>query len=155
MNKYNIKIIEPVIAASVCRNITSTLPEWFGIPEANERYEKGMLERVSLVASIDDDYIGLIALEMQFPNNVNIYWMAVQKKYHGQGVGTSLIEAAEKYCHDRGYNSMTVETVSSKQNDRNYLKTYNFYKKIGFVPLFEMYTYGPDNLMVYMQKIID
>jgi hypothetical protein len=49
---------------------------------------------------------------------------------------------------------MTVETLSPKQNDSNYLKTYQFYEKLGFNSLFDMHTYDLENLMVYMQKTI-
>jgi GNAT superfamily N-acetyltransferase len=78
--------------------------------------------------------------------------MAVKKDHHGKKVGASLIDAAEIYCRTHGYTSLTVETLSPKENDKNYLNTYIFYVAIGFKPLFELYTCGPDHLMIYMQK---
>ena len=33
MKNLIIKLIDPTIAMEVCRSITVTLPEWFGIPE--------------------------------------------------------------------------------------------------------------------------
>lgn len=88
----NIELVEPTVAEKICRNLSSDLPKNFGIPEANERYAMGMLERVSYVAKIN--------------------------------------------------------------NDANYLKTYQFYEKTRFKPLFELNTYGPDFLMVYLQKTL-
>jgi GNAT superfamily N-acetyltransferase len=149
---YDIQLIEPLIAEKICREITSTLPEWFGIPEANKRYAQGMLERTSFAASINGDDVGLLTLEFPFSNNANVYWMAVKKDHHGKKIGASLIDAAEIYCRNHGYTSLTVETLSPKENDKKYLKTYHFYEEIGFKPIFEMHTYGPDHLMVYMQK---
>ena len=152
MNDDRIQLVDPLIAKKTCREITLTLPEWFGIPEANERYVQGMLERTSFVASVVGEYAGLITLEFPFPNNANIYWMAVKKTHHGKNIGTDLIKAAEDYCRNRGCSSLTVETLSPKENDKNYLKTYQFYETCGFKPLFEMRPFGPDHLMVYMQK---
>ena len=152
MNNSKIKIIEPSQARKVCRSITATLPEWFGIPEANERYEHGMQDRVSFAACEDNDYVGMITIEFPYPENANIYWMGVKKNYRGRQIGKKLLYCAENYCLERGCSSLTVETLSSRQNDDNYLKTYLFYKNSGFKPLFEMHTYDPHNLMVYMQK---
>jgi GNAT superfamily N-acetyltransferase len=151
---FRIKHVEPATAKRICREIASDLPEYFGIPEANERYANGMLERVTFAAKDNDNYIGLLALEFPFNNNANIYWMAVKRASHGKGVGLSLMREAENYCRDKGYQSITVETLSPKNCDKNYLKTYQFYEKSGFQPLFELNTYGTDFLMVYMQKMI-
>ncbi|MBS0289827.1 MAG: GNAT family N-acetyltransferase [Proteobacteria bacterium] len=150
-----VQIIDSSVAEKICRELTAGLPEWFGIPEANERYAKGCAERTSFAAMLDNNYIGMITLEFPFKNNANIYWMAVNRKYHGQNIGVELLQAAEHYCAENAYNSITVETLSPKQNDPNYLKTYRFYEKNGFKPLFESSPYGPDILMCYMIKSIN
>lgn len=160
MNKYiendhvNIEMIDPLIAENICRDITAELQQYFGIPEANERYAKGMLERISFSASVKGQRVGLLTVEIPFSNNANIYWMAVRKDFQGKRIGSSMIQFAEDYCRKQGCTSLTVETLSPKNNDENYLKTYHFYNKCGFAPLFELYTYGPEFLMLYMQKII-
>lgn len=151
----DIQIIDPSKAEKVCRTLTAGLPEWFGIPEANERYAKGCTERTSFAVKLDDDYIAMITLEFPFPNNANIYWMAVNKKYHGQNIGSQLLKAAEKYCVEQGFKTITVETLSPKEKDPQYLQTYQFYKKNEFKPLFELNPYGPELLMCYMVKLLD
>jgi len=155
MNGITVQLIDPMLAKEACRTIAATLPEWFGIPEANKRYEQGMLDRVSFAAVLDVNIIGMITLEFPYANNANIYWMGVKKPFHGKQIGTKLLQIAENYCQEQGCFSLTVETLSSKQNDENYLKTYHFYKQAGFKPLFEMNTYDPHNLMVYMQKTLN
>lgn len=135
----------------VCRALTLSLPEYFGIQEANERYAKGVRELITFGAKFNGIYAGLISLEMPFPNNANIYWMAVKKEYHGQGIGCSLLKYAETYC-SKQCTSMTVETLSPVEEDPNYIKTYAFYRRNGFEPLFELNTYGPDFKMVYLYK---
>lgn len=149
-----VQIITPSMAEKICRELSAGLPEWFGIPEANERYAKGCAERTSFAAMLDNSYIGMITLEFPFKNNANIYWMAVNRKYHDQNIGVELLQAAERYCAENAYDSITVETLSPKQNDPNYLKTYRFYEKNGFKPLFELSPYGPELLMCYMIKSI-
>lgn len=139
--------INPLSASEsekACQEITLSLPEYFGIPEANERYAKG--------AKLNGIYVGLISLEMPFPNNANIYWMAVKKEYHGQGIGCSLLKYAEVYCSEKQCASMTVETLSPAEKDPNYIKTYAFYLRNGFEPLFELNTYGLDFKMIYLYK---
>jgi GNAT superfamily N-acetyltransferase len=149
-----IQIIDSPAAEQICRDITADLPEYFGIPEANERYAKGVQDRVSFAAAHHGKYFGLLTLEFPFSNNANIYWMAVLRKYQGSRIGTNLIKSAEEYSRERGCLSVTVETLSPKNADNNYLKTYSFYEKSGYKPLFELNTYGPEFVMVYMQKIL-
>lgn len=153
-NEVNIQVVDPALAETICRDITADLPEYFGIPEANERYAKGVKECISFAAMHNEKYIGLISLEFPFPNNANIYWMAILRDHQGVGVGASIIKAAEDFARERGCISLTVETLSPKNSDENYLKTYTFYEKTGFKPLFELNTYGPEFLMIYMQKVL-
>jgi GNAT superfamily N-acetyltransferase len=121
-----------------CRELTHSLPEYFGIQEANERYAKGVRELITFGAKLNGIYVGLISLEIPFPNNANIYWMAVRKEYHDQGIGSSLLKYAETYCSETQCTSITVETLSPVEKDPNYIKTYIFYQKNGFEPLFEL-----------------
>lgn len=148
----NSELVPPQQAEKICREITADLPEWFGIPLANERYANGCLERTSIAIKESENYIGLLVLEFPFNNNANIFWMGVKKKYHGQKVGTQLLKAAIEYCKKEGAKSITVETLSPKHQDPHYLNTYLFYEKNGFVPLFELKPFGPELLMCYMHK---
>lgn len=165
--KYSIHQIDANAAEKACREITISLPEYFGIKEANERYANGVRKHLTFGAMADGACIGMLTCEIPFPNNANIYWMAVAKKYHGHGIGRSLMQFTEDYCLAKGCVSMTVETLSSTENDLNYLKTYNFYRKVGFQPLetvhkpwfvdsllFELNTYSSDFKMVYLYKFL-
>lgn len=152
MNNIEIKLLIPEEAKSICKSITKTLVEWFGIPEANERYSRGMIDKISFGAYIKNSCVGMISLEFPFSNNANIFWMGIEKNYHNKSIGKQLIKVAENYCIDQQYSSLTVETLSPRQQDEYYKKTYQFYEKMGFKPLFELKPYGPDNLMVYMYK---
>ena len=144
--------VVPSVAKNICFDITATLPEWFGQPDANQRYAEGVARRVALCCFSASQPVGLISLEFQYPANGNIYWMGVARHAHHQGIGSALMNAAKTYCIQQGCRFITVETLSEKNCDETYLHTYHFYKKHGFIPLFEMHTHGPDFLMVYMLK---
>lgn len=149
---FHIVEISPDDAESLCRYITKDLPEYFGIPEANEHYAIGIRSRMNLAAKLDNNYVGLISLDFPYPNNSNLYWMGVLKHYQRQGIGKKLLFAAYNGAKKLGAKSMTVETVSPSESDENYLNTYKFYNNNGFQPLFNLMPKGYDWNMVYMVK---
>lgn len=140
------------LAKSLCRTITKDLPEYFGLPEANEHYEIGVKTRVNFAAKDRNDYIGLISIDFPYPNNANIYWMAVRRDFHRQGIGKQLVEAACHFAKTQGATTITVETLSPSESEVNYLKTYLFYQSIGFNALFDVKPAGYEWNMVYMVK---
>lgn len=152
-NAFKVIKIDGEKASLLCKKITADLPEYFGIPEANEHYIEGVRAKTNFAAQKDDELIGLLSLEFPYPNNANIYWMAVLKKYHFLGVGKALLKKAEQYADENKALSLTVETLSPKESDENYLKTYNFYKANGFWPLFNLKPKGYEWNMVYMMKV--
>jgi len=151
----SIHLLNASESEKACRELTDSLPEYFGIQEANERYAKGVRKLSTFGAKFNGIYVGLISCEIPFPNNANIYWMAVRKEYHGQGIGQAILKYAEAYCSKKQCASITVETLSPTEKDPNYIKTYAFYKQNGFEPLFELNTYGPDFKMVYLYKKLE
>lgn len=74
------------------------------------------------------------------------------REFHNQGIGSRLLREAENYSTLHGAESITVETLSPKAADDNYVKTYNFYIKQNFKPLFNLKPYSPEHEMVYMYK---
>ena len=149
-----IQLISPDLAHILCKKITQDLPQWFGQPEANMHYASGMSTRTSFAAIFEGKHVGLITLEFPYANNTNIYWMGILKDFHQLGIGKQLLLTAEKYALSKGATSLTVETLSPSENDTNYNRTYNFYLKNGFSPLFDLKPYGPDQAMVYMHKTL-
>lgn len=147
---FKIEQITSEIAESVCHQITLDLPDYFGLPECNEQYAKGMLSRINFAAVVGDTYVGLLSLDFPYPANSNIYWMGVLRAYQGQGVGYLLVQAAVDYAKQLGAVTMTVETLAPTESDENYLKTYKFYEDIGFNPLLDLKPSGYEWNMVYM-----
>jgi GNAT superfamily N-acetyltransferase len=152
--QLNFEVIEIKAADQLCRKIIADLPEYFGIPEANEHYAEGVNTRINFAAQVNNDLVGLLSLEFTYPNNANIYWMAVMRKNQRSGVGAALIEKAEDFAKNKGATSITVETLAPAECDENYLKTYHFYQHCGFKPLFNLKPAGYEWNMVYMCKAL-
>ncbi|MFU7598169.1 GNAT family N-acetyltransferase [Legionella pneumophila] len=147
---YKIEHISADEAELLCRQITTDLPEYFGLPECNEHYALGVRSRINFAAKSNETYVGLSSLDFPYPANSNIYWMGVLRAFHSQGIGYLLIQDAVKYARQQGASTMTVETLAPAESDENYLKTYNFYKHIGFNPLLNLKPAGYEWNMVYM-----
>lgn len=150
-----IEIISPNLAEELCRKITASLPEYFGLPEVNEHYAIGVRSKINLAAKVGEEYVGLISIDFPYPENPNIYWMGILRKFHRAGIGKILLKEAFYEAQNRGAKTISVETLSPKEADENYLKTYNFYKSLGFSPLFNLKPEGYEWNMVYMFKTLD
>lgn len=133
-----IEKISSDVAEGLCRNITADLPDYFGLPDANEQYATGVRSCLNFAAKIDKDFIGLISIDFPYYNNANIYWVAVLRNWQNQGIGHQLIEYACNHARENGATTMTVETLAPTESDENYLKTYHFYQSAGFSPLLNL-----------------
>jgi GNAT superfamily N-acetyltransferase len=149
---YIIALVESEEAETLCRKITADLPEYFGLPDCNKAYAEGVRTRINFAAKSDGQETALLSLEFPYPKTSQVYWMGVLKSHHEQGVGHLLMNEAVKYAQIHGALTMTVETLAPSCCDENYLKTYQFYEKEGFRPLFDRQPVGYEYPMVYMLK---
>lgn len=154
MNHFKIEIVNSDVAEKICRKITDDLPEYFGLPEINEQYALGIRSRINLAVKLEDNYVGLASLEFPYHGNANIYWMGIAKPFQNQGMGTALIKEIFNHARAQGAKTVTVETLSPVEAHENYLKTYRFYEKQGFSPLFNLKPKGYEFTMVYMAASI-
>lgn len=153
--KIIIEQILPEHAATLCEQIAKDLPEYFGLPECNDHYIKGVRSRINFAAKTAEEmYVGLLSLDFPYPNTSSIYWMAVFAQWQGKNIGSMLIDKASQYAKKQKASTMTVETLSPQESDENYLETYHFYEKQGFQPLFNLKPEGYIWNMVYMVKYL-
>lgn len=149
-----IKQINNINAASLCKEITEDLPEYFGLPECNEQYYQGIQSKINFSLAVDGKEIGLISIDFPYPNSANIYWMGILKAHHHQGYGAQLIGIASQYAKQHRAKMITVETLSPKESDENYLKTFRFYESVGFIPMFDLKPDGYTWNMAYLCKTL-
>lgn len=146
----HIEQISPEDAEQLCRTITKDLPEYFGLPECNETYAKGVREHVNFAIKHEGNFVGLLSLVFPYPQTGQIYWMGILKQHQGKGLGQALIQTAAHFSKLKRAKLLTVETLSKQVSDDNYLKTYRFYESQGFQPLFDLKPDGYEWMMVYM-----
>ena len=81
----------------------------------------------------------------------DLYWIAVRKDFHGEGIGRILLIKAEKEVLKNGGQKLWIET-SSKQN---YLPARLFYEKNEYTEAAELNDfYGPnDNKIIYSKSL--
>lgn len=149
---YKIQQISSDISEKLCRKIIADLPEYFGLPECNEEYAKGVRSRINFAIAEKENFIGLLSLDFPYPTNSNIYWMGILRKYQSMGLGQLLLNQAVAFAKGKSAKTMTVETLAPFESDANYRKTYEFYAKVGFKPLFNLKPKGYEWNMVYMIK---
>ncbi|KTD03705.1 GNAT family acetyltransferase [Legionella geestiana] len=154
MKTITVEKISGKLDTTLCQEITADLPEYFGLPEANVHYAEGVKTRTNFAAKSANQYIGLISMDFPYPDNANIYWMAVLRHFHRHGIGKWLISAACDFAMAHGASNITVETLSPSESDENYQKTWQFYQSVGFKPLFNLKPEGYTWNMVYMAKML-
>ena len=117
------------------RRILAALPDWFGIPEANEHYVRAASEKASYLARVDSRTVGVALLDRHFPTTGEIHLIAVAPQVHGTGVGSALLAAIEADLVSDGVRLLEVKTVGPSWEDEGYAATRAFYAARGFLPL--------------------
>lgn len=137
--------------AALCAEIARELPMWFGRPESNARYARGMAERNAFAAIVDGRPRGLIALEYHFAVTCNIWWLGVSPAAHRHGLGRALVDRAVHEAAARGCRQLAVETMSPRANSPQYDLTRRFYEAVGFAPFVE-FEPEPGDYMMWMLR---
>lgn len=95
-------------------------------------------ETIFYAAFDNDKPIGFISLKFNNEYTTEIYAMGVIKEYHSQGIGKELIEKTINYSQENGYKLLMVKTLGESHPDKDYKKTREFYKRVGFYPMEEI-----------------
>lgn len=140
----------------VCRAILQSLPDWFGIPEAIERYVLGVEELPFLVCRAEDgSAVGFLALKRHTTAAVEAYVLGVRGEWHRRGCGRLLFEAAERVARNLGAHFLTVKTLADSCDDPHYKRTRLFYEAVGFRPIEVFPTiWAPEHPCLFMLKVL-
>ncbi|USQ78774.1 GNAT family N-acetyltransferase [Ornithinimicrobium faecis] len=134
------------------RRILGGLPDWFGIPAANEHYVSAAAEKDSYLARVEGSTVGVALIDRHFPDTGEIHLIAVAPEHHGTGVGSALVTAIEHDLRTDGARLLEVKTVGPSHDDAGYAATRAFYAARGFLPLEEIRGLEWDGPLVIMVK---
>ena len=139
--------------AAICEPILRSLPEWFGIEEANRQYICDIEMLPTFLAQVEGQTLGFLTLRQHNPNAAEIHVMGVREEAHHKGVGRALVEAVERYLRAQHVEYLQVKTLSPRHPDKYYARTRAFYTAIGFKRLEEFSTlWGEANPCLQMVK---
>ena len=126
------KIESESLCTDISTKILSGLPKWFGIPESTAEYIKESSKMPFWAAYDNEKVIGFIALKKTSEYTSEIYVMGINEGYHRKGIGKSLFKVCYNYCRENGIEFLQVKTLDESSSDKNYAKTRDFYKAVGF-----------------------
>jgi ribosomal protein S18 acetylase RimI-like enzyme len=139
----------------ICGEVLATIPQWFGIDEANQNYIIKIESQPMFVAEADGKVAGFLGLEIHNQYSAEIYVMGIKPEYHRKGIGTKLIKVAEKYLRRKKIEYLQVKTLGSSHPDENYKKTRLFYLAVGFRPIeeFENFWFNEIPCLMLMKNL--
>lgn len=71
-------------------------------------------EKVLLVARSEDVMVGFALMILDFGGVLTLDWLAVDKRYRGQGIGSALLEYVDAWAVEHGYHYITLYTETAK-----------------------------------------
>jgi GNAT superfamily N-acetyltransferase len=120
------------------RDILASVPEWFGIPEANAHYVDDAGRLPSYLAVDGHEVVGVSLLTEHFPQSRELHLIAVRRDRHREGVGRALMTAVEDDLRAAGVRVLEVHTVGPTSESPEYARTRAFYLAQGFVAVNEL-----------------
>ena len=138
VNAPNITITreeDPDTRARICRDLLAALPDWFGLPDANEQFERDVRELPMWVARLGHQPIGFATLRQHFPASAELHLIAVDPAHHRHGIGAKLVAVIEAHLRATAARHLTVKTLAPEAGDLHYARTHRFYATQGFLPL--------------------
>lgn len=119
------------IALSVLR----ALPDWFGIPQYVDEYAEKAREMACYAHEKDGEAVGFVCLKQTSECAAEVHVMGILPGWHRRGIGRAMIAACEARCRERNLPLLHVKTLDNNVGDAPYLKTYAFYRAMGFLPM--------------------
>ncbi len=116
---------------SAVLRIAQDLHEWFDEHARTKAIPTDLRHQHGFVAEADGRTVGFITLFVA-DGRLNIGWLAVLRSWHGQGIGTRLVEQAERMAESMQLDEIATYTLGDGVDYPPYEKTRSFYVKRGF-----------------------
>ena len=126
-----VEVEDPGERSRIAELVLRELPEWFGIDEATQSY----IDAAATLTTFAVGDAGFLCLKRHFPETAEIFVLGVRRDAHRQGIGRTLVRAAEAWCAANGVAYLQVKTLAHTKDDANYARTRAFYDAVGFTPL--------------------
>jgi len=154
MSEYVLHEI-PNPRGAACGKILRGLPDWFGLPQYIDTYEREIEELPTVgVYAQGDRLVGFMTLRSTSPCAREICCMAIVAEYHRQGIGRMLVAYAEQALRSDGVELLQVKTLGPSKPDHFYDQTRKFYLSCGFRPLEEFTSIWEGNPCLVMVKVL-
>jgi GNAT superfamily N-acetyltransferase len=135
------RIVGPMaLAPARAEAILRTLPEWFGQEATLLGYAQDVAALATFSAWVNDVPVAFASLRPHFDETTEISCIAVERAYHGSGLGSRIVEATEHWWRTRGGRLLQVKTLGPSHADPYYALTRRFYARMGFLPVEEFAT---------------
>jgi GNAT superfamily N-acetyltransferase len=138
--------------SGACDAIVAGLPEWFGNEQGLEECASAVRSHAGLAALDGDDVVGFLTWEPRDEGIAEITWMAVRADRRRTGAGRELVGVLAERLIEQGVIELRVKTLSARDPYPPYAETRTFYRSMGFAPVEEFDTWGPENPGVVMAR---
>lgn len=138
--------------AGACDAIVAGLPEWFGNEQGRAECAAAVRSDAGLVSVDGGDVVGFLTWEPRGDGMAEITWMAVRADRRRTGAGGELISVLVELLVEQGVIELRVKTLSERDPYQPYAETRAFYRSMGFAPVEEFDTWGPENPGVVMAR---
>ena len=132
------ELAQPKERSRAAAEVLAELHEWFGIASAREAYVRDVAGLPTWAAHDEGRAVGFLSLKLHGPRAAEVYVMGVLPDHHGRGIGTALLEAAERHAALLGVTFLQVKTLGPSRPSRRYGETRRFYAARGFTELEEI-----------------
>jgi GNAT superfamily N-acetyltransferase len=141
-----------------CRQLLAGLPEWFA-PAAVDGYAADLARFPSWVATLPQPgssvALGCVSVTAPQPSAFEVHLLAVARDAQRRGVGSRLLELAERWARRCEARFLQVKTTGPSCPDPAFAGTRAFYLARGFTPLFESdRLWGPENPALVLVKAL-
>jgi XTP/dITP diphosphohydrolase len=141
--------------ARICRDLLAALPDWFGLPESNARFEQEVRDLPMWVARLGNHSVGFATVRQHFPATAELHLIAIDPAHHRHNIGAKLIGVIENHLRTTATRHLTVKTLAPEAGDLDYARTHRFYAAQGFLPVEVFPTlWDPENPCLLLSKTL-